>query len=175
MKRQAKHPGGSGASSQHRHRVFGHGAEFARKVQTGAALGQAKPHDQAKIGGPVGLGFDLGQFIGAVEHEVAYAMLVIGFADGHASLDRVHEGDMGLREQSADQSHLGDGGGIEMGDAAGRQRPQNRLVRVAFDGVEDRTGKGLDETRRLGRRQGGAQADHGDFGAVGQDGGIHRR
>ncbi len=116
-----------------------------------------------------GLLQDLGKFLGAVENEVAHAMRAVGRVDGLARLHRVHEMDFCARQQAAHQRHFGERRTIEMRNAAGGKRAQHRRLRIAFDGVENVTGKARDERFGSAADRGGPHAMHRLGGAQGAD------
>ena len=129
-------------------------AELAGQVVDRAALGQGEAHEQTqhrRIADEPDrhrLLQDLRQLVRAVEREIGHAIHVEGVADCRPRLDRVHEMDLGRRQQLADERHLGERGAIEMANAAGPQRPQHARLGVALDGVENIARKELGKPPR---------------------------
>ena len=122
----------------------GLGAELAGEIVACRAGRQGDAHDQAEIAGIAGFRQDLREFIGAVEHEIAHGVHMVGFGNGRACLHRMHKMDVGCRKQAPDQGHLGERRAIELAHAAGPEGMQHRRVRIALHRIENVAREGGD-------------------------------
>jgi hypothetical protein len=145
-------------------RLVGRRAELARQIVDCPTLRQSQPHQQPQ-GRRVADQSDrhrllqnFRQLVGAVEREVGHIVTVKGVADRRPRFDRVHEMDLGRRQQLAHELHLGERGAVEMPDAAGPERPQNTRLGVALDGIKDIAGEAVDKNSRGAGDYGRTQA-----------------
>ena len=149
--------------AQQRRGVVGRGAELARQVQHGARPSAApgersgrarRPRRSPRVSCRI-----FASSSGAVQHEVAHAVPRPRLADRAARLDRMHEVDCGIGEHLPHQPHLGDRGAVEMRDAAGPHRAQDRRLGIALHRVHHVAGErrrrrpGVPWSTAAGRRQ----------------------
>ena len=178
MEADAKAIGDLTRGLQQRRRIGQIDAELAGEGDLGIFRGHPQPHAQRQIFRRPAIGIarrldDLLQLLVGIEAEGAHARDVIGLGDGRHGLHRVHEAQHGvLPQRLAHQPHLGDGGGVEVGDAGMPQLDQQIGRGIRLHGIEALARKLLG--KEAGGTRGSARAVQ-DNGFVGREGANYSR
>ena len=89
-------------------------------------------------------------------------------------LDRVHEVDIGPRQELAYECHLGERGTIKMANAPGPKRPQHARLGIAFDSIQSIAREKIDKSPGSAGNRSWTQAQHRLGRPCSRDDYVHR-